>query len=571
MPWKPLLLAALFCYIRRPVAGQPLTTAEPPGRYGGALVVAQRSEPKTLNPATAMDAGSREVIQLLMADLSHIDRVSQETAPALARRIIMSADGKRFTVELRRGLQFSDGHPFDADDVLFTFQVYLDERTGAPQRDLLVIGGKPISVRKLDAYTVEFQCLKPYGPGLRLFDGIYILPRHLLLEPFRAGKLTRAWGLNSAPEQIAGLGPFRFRKYAPGQRLTLERNPYYWKQDSGQHRLPYVDTVVFEYVGTADAETLRFENGATSLIDRLGARNFEALLGRSARNYVLKDLGPSLEYTFLFFNLNHLGGRNLPVIEYKQSWFRDVNFRRAVYAAIDRKAIARIVFAGRATPICGPVTPANRAWIDASLPGCEYSVTKARQLLSAAGFKWNRDGDLMDGSGRPVEFSIMTSTSNPERVQMATMVEQDLQAVGIRVRVVGLEFRSLLDRVMNRFDYEACILGLTSGDADPGSDMNVWLSSGSAHLWHLGQDKPSTGWETEIDRLMTAQMSTSNYSDRKRLFDRVQELIREHLPIICLVSPNVLVGADARLGNFRPAVLPPHVLWNADELFWRDR
>jgi peptide/nickel transport system substrate-binding protein len=556
--------------MRCAIYGQPFTTAAAPGRYGGSIVVAQRSEPKTLNPVSATDAASREVIQLLMADLVHINRASQETAPSLARRVVMSADGKRFTVELRRGLRFSDGHPFDADDVLFTFQVYLDKNTGASQRDLLVIGDTPISVRKMDSYTLEFEFAKPYGPGERLFDSLYILPRHRLLEPFRAGKLNQAWGLNSAPDAIAGLGPFRFGKYAPGQRLTLERNPYYWKQDSAQRRLPYVDSVVFEYVGSADAEALRFESGETSVSDRLGARNFDTLLRRSNPDRVLKDLGPSLEYNFLFFNLNDLATRNLPSIESKQAWFRDVNFRRAISAAIDRNAIAKIVFAGRATPICGPLTPASRAWTDSGLPPCEHSVAKARQLLGASGFKWNGSGELMDRSGRPIEFSILTSASNPERVQIATMVQQDLQTLGISVRVVELEFRSMLDRVTNRFNYEAGLLTLTSGDADPGSDMNVWVSSGTTHLWHLKEDKPATGWEAEIDQLMAAQMSTPKYSARKRLFDRVQELIQENLPIICLVSPNVLVGADARLGNLRPAVLAPHLLWNAEELFWRD-
>jgi peptide/nickel transport system substrate-binding protein len=568
---KLLLFATLLCCTHCVIYGQPFTTAEKPGRYGGSLVVALRSEPKTLNPASAMDDPSREVIQLLMADLVHINRTSQETAPSLARRVVTSADGKRFTVELRRGLRFSDGHPFDADDVVFTFQVYLDEKTGSSQRDLLVIGGKPISVRKIDAYTVEFEFAKPYGPGQRLFDSLYILPRHLLLEPFREGKLDQAWGLNSAPEAIAGLGPFRFSRYVPGQRLTLDRNPYYWKQDSAQRRLPYLDNVVFEFVGSADAEALRFESGGATVIDRLGARNFETLLRRSNREQVLKDLGPSLEYDFLFFNLNDLATRHLAAIESKQAWFRDVNFRRAVSAAIDRNAMARIVFAGRATPICGPVSPASRAWIDDGLPPCEHSVARARQLLAASGFKWNRSGALMDGSGQPIEFSILTSVSNAQRVQMATMIQQDLQTLGIRVRVVELEFRSMLDRITNRFDYEACLLGLTSGDADPGSDMNVWVSNGSTHLWHLGEDRPATGWEADIDQLMAAQMSTPKYSERKQLFDRVQDLIRENLPIICLVSPNVLVGANERLRNFHPAVLPPHVLWNADELFFNSR
>src|SRR6266513_239003 len=107
------------------------------GRYGGHLVVGQRSEPKTLNPVTATDAVSREVFERLHADLIEINRSTQKTEPALAKSWKMSPDGRTFTLKLRKGIRFSDGQPFDADDVVFTFTVYLDEAVSSPQRDLL--------------------------------------------------------------------------------------------------------------------------------------------------------------------------------------------------------------------------------------------------------------------------------------------------------------------------------------------------------------------------------------------------------------------------------------------------
>src|SRR5579863_8449777 len=158
------------------------------GRYGGTLVVAQRSEPKTLNPVTAADAPSREVIGRMTADLIHINRASQQTEPALAKSLSVSKDGQVFTVKLRHGLHFSDGQPFDADDVVFTFQVYLDEKIHSPQRDLLTIGGEPISVEKLDAYRVRFVLAQPYAAAERIFDSLAILPRHLLERTWREGK-----------------------------------------------------------------------------------------------------------------------------------------------------------------------------------------------------------------------------------------------------------------------------------------------------------------------------------------------------------------------------------------------
>src|SRR5467141_310167 len=155
------------------------------GQRGGRLVVSLRAEPKTLNPLTAVDAPSREVILgAMQADLIHINRATQMTEAALAQSWKVSPDGLQYTVTLRKGLRFSDGQPLDADDVLFTFRLFLDETLHATQRDLLIVGGKPIIVRKVDTWTVIFQFAKTYGAGERLFDGFAILPRHLLERPY---------------------------------------------------------------------------------------------------------------------------------------------------------------------------------------------------------------------------------------------------------------------------------------------------------------------------------------------------------------------------------------------------
>src|SRR5437762_7820630 len=133
------------------------------GHPGGQLVVIERAEPRTLNPAIAIDSPSKDVIWRTMGDLIHINRDTQQTEPALARSWTVSADGRRFTLSLRHGVRFSNGDPFDADDVLFSFQVYLDEKVASPQRDLLIVGGKPIAVRKLDQFTVQVEMVEPYA------------------------------------------------------------------------------------------------------------------------------------------------------------------------------------------------------------------------------------------------------------------------------------------------------------------------------------------------------------------------------------------------------------------------
>jgi peptide/nickel transport system substrate-binding protein len=569
-----LLAGACFAAAPAPEAAKPgeelSRMADVTGHYGGHLTVGQRSEPKTLNPVTATDAVSREVIGRLMGDLIEINRSTQLTEPALAKSWKISADGCMFTLQLRKGMRFSDGHPFDADDVVFSFNVYMDEAVDSPQRDLLIIDGKPIVVSKLDQYTVRFVLPRPYAAAERLFDGLAMLPKHLLEKPYHDGHFAQAWSLNVSPAGIAGLGPFRLKQYVPGQRVVLERNPYYWKVDRENQRLPYLDELVFLFVGTEDAQIMRFEAGETDIVSRLSSDNYSLLAREKSRTgSQLADMGPGLEYNFLLFNLNDLGGKKLDEVAGKQAWFRDLKFRQAINAAIDRQSIVRLVYGSHGAALWGNVGPGNKLWVNQTLPHPQQSVESARQLLKSGGYSWNAAGQLLDSGGRPVEFTIITSSSNSQRMKMATLLQDDLSHLGMQVHAVPLEFRAMIDRVFQSFDYDAAIMGLGGGDADPNPEMNVWTFNGTSHLWHLNETQPATGWERELDQLMQQQMVTLDYAKRKQLYDRAQQLIAENLPFIFLGTPDILAGATARVGNFHPAVLDPYTLWNADELYLR--
>lgn len=572
--WKLALFVALALAGNACVAGarpqEYATSPGEPGELGGRLVVALRSEPKTLNPILSVDATSREVIGALNADLIHINRETQRTEPALAKSWTISEDGKKYVLQLRRGLKFSDGAPFTADDVVFSFGLYLDEKLHSPQRDLLAIDDKPIVVKKLSEYAVEFDLAKPYGPAERLFDGLAILPSHLLEKSYHDGKLEQAWGTTARPEEFAGLGPFKLKSYVPGQQMILERNANYWKKDARGNALPYLAELTFVFVPTEDAQVVKFQSGETHLLERLNADNF-TLLQRDAKakEHCLRDLGPGLEFQFLVFNQNHMDAGKFRELAEKQAWFRDLKFRQAVSLAMDRKGMARLVYAGKATPIWGNVTPGNKLWRDPNLPHPERSIEEARKVLQSGGYSWNSAGALLDPQKRPVTFTILVSSSNAQRSKLATLAQDDVKQLGMDVQVVPMEFRALVDRLLNTKDYEAVLMNLVNGDVDPTPEMNLWLSSGETHLWNLGETKPATPWEAELDRLMEAQMTTNDAAERKKLYDRVQEIVAQNLPFIFLVSPNILVAAQSTVGNFCPAILEPYVLWNADQMFLR--
>jgi peptide/nickel transport system substrate-binding protein len=532
---------------------------------GGQLVVAERP-PRTFNPVIAADDPSRSILARLNADLIHINRRTLKTEAALASSWAVSPDGHVYTLKLRPDLRFSDGHPCTVDDVVFTFGVYLDEAVHSPQRDLLIVGGKPIEVRKNDDTTIAVTMAEPYAVAERLFDGIAILPKHLLGAAHENGALARAWGLDAPPASIAGMGPFRLKEHLPGERVVLERNPYYWKRDAGGVQLPYLDRLVFVPVPSADTEFLRFKSGEIDVVNRLSAEQFDSL---DAGQYQRANAGPGLEYNFLFFNLNDLSARRPRDLEHRQRWFREEAFRHAVSLAIDRQAIVSLVYRGRGEPLWGPVTRGNALWYNRALPRPARSLDRARTLLKGAGFSWRADGALVDREGAAVEFSVLVSASNAARSQMATIIQSDLAELGIRVTVVPLESRAVTDRVLNTRDYDASVFGLVSGDADPNTDIGVWLSSGPLHLWNPGAAHPTSAWEAEIDSLMQRQLTARTFPERKALFDRVQALLAEHEPAIFLASPDILVAAKAGLANFQPAILPHYTLWNVDELYWR--
>jgi peptide/nickel transport system substrate-binding protein len=149
---------------------------------------------------------------------------------------------------------------------------------------------------------------------------------------------------------------------------------------------------------------------------------------------------------------------------------------------------------------------------------------------------------------------------------MATMIQQDLKKIGIKVNVVTLDFNSLLERMTQTFNYEACLLGFLNADLDPNSFMTVWLSSADNHQWNPKQKSPATPWEAEIDKLMRAQASSGDDQKRKQYWDRVQQIEWEQEPFIFLVNRDALVAIAPTVKNAAPSALRPQAFWNIDEL-----
>jgi peptide/nickel transport system substrate-binding protein len=513
------------------------------GRYGGTFLDAQVSDPRTFNPILAQETTSTGPLGSLFDGLVEDNGETTQTEPALAESWTVSKDGRTWTFVLRQGLQWSDGAPLTADDVLFTFRVIYDKRIPNSLADVLTVAGKPIDVTKVDSRTVRFHTAEPFGPFLRSI-GIPILPRHKLLPAYEAGRFTQTWGVNTPPRELVGSGPYIMTEYRPAQRIVYVRNPHYWKVDMAGHRLPYIDRIILTIVPDQNALRLLFQAGQTDSYAVRPREYAEFKRGEKAGHYTVYDGGPTFGTEFLTFNENPRSG--LPA--YKLKWFQTQKFRQAVSYAIDRRAIINEVYAGHAIPQYGPESPADKFFYNPHVMKYPYNPAKALELLAESGFRKGPDGVLRDSEGHPVQFVISTNADNPDRVAIANIIRQDLARLGMQVILAPEAFNTLVNKLVESYQWEAVVLGLTGG-IDPHNGQNVWKSSGSLHMWNPKQAHPATRWEAEVDRYFNLAATTVDQNRRRDYYFKYQEIIAEEVPVIYTAIPNAYVAVRNKFGN----------------------
>jgi peptide/nickel transport system substrate-binding protein len=542
-----ILLAALSGCAPRPEPG-----------HQNRLIGTVRREPRTLNRFMSGNPAENVISLLTQATLVRVDRATGALAPRLAERWTAEADGLTYTLQLRKNVLFSDGEPFTAADVVFTFQVLNDPRVGSPMTSSFLIDGRPIRVVATDDHTIRLTFPAPFGPGLAILDSLPILPRHTLEAAYAGGTFAEAWGLSARPSDVVGLGPFVLAEYVSGQRLRFTRNTRFFLRP-----LPRVDEIDVEIVPEQNAELLRLTSGQSDLTyDFVRAEDVGLLRQAEAQGRVrLIDAGVDIAPEALWFAL----APGAPHAK-DRPWLQREELRQAISYAVDRQTIVDSVYLGAAVPIAGPITPGHGEWYaeDAAPPA--HDVVKARALLSAIGLI-DRDGDgmLEDAQGHPARFSILTTKGTTVRERVASVIQDQLRRIGLIVDVVPVETGQLISQ-WGRGDYDAIYYGIHFDAFDPARNQEFWMSSGSFHLWNPEQRSPATPWEARIDELMRKQATTLDPAARHKIFRDVQVIFHEHLPCVYFAAAKATVAMSARLRGATPSVLQPPLLWNAEAL-----
>ena len=539
---------------------KPWTVLPRSSPAGGNLVMDVVSDPKTFNPALATETTSTQILGYLFRGLTRQSPVDGTIKPDLAKDWTISEGGRKVVFHLQKGLQWSDGAPFDARDVTFTFRsIYYNPQVATAVRSELMAGGKPFSVERRGRLTVVVKTARPFAPLMETM-GVEILPRHILEPWVRRGTFNQVWSVRENPSHIVGTGPFVLGKYLPGQLIVLKSNPHYRPpaglEPSPGCPMPCLSRLVLRIVPNDTSSLIRFMTGKTDLY---GISPQQLAVLKPVQKMDAFDLmvrGPSLSESFVTFNENP----RAPLPPWKIRWFRNRLFRKGVALSIDKKAMINIVLSGMGRSIPGPVPRSVKAFFNEKIHPYPYDLQGARDCFIRGGFHYDR-GRLFDDLGHRVLIVLLTNTESVERIQMAQILQANLKDVGIKVRIVPLQFNMLATMVMTSYQWEMLLFGLT-GVVDPHGDSSVWKSSGFLHLWNPREKKPDQPWEAEVDALFDRGDTTLDPKARKQIYDKWQEIAHRELPLVDLVTPDEITAVRKTLGGIRPTPLGgvvPHI------------
>jgi peptide/nickel transport system substrate-binding protein len=234
--------------------------------------------------------------------------------------------------------------------------------------------------------------------------------------------------------------------------------------------------------------------------------------------------------------------------------------------AVDRKVFADTVFLGAAVPVYGPETTANKQWYWPEVPKPPYDPAASKKVLASIGLAdRNGDGLLDDARNQPVRFTLLTQKGRPELERGGVVIRDELKKIGITVDLVTVDANAVVQGFLSG-NFEAVYFSVDKTSLDPALNPDFWFSFGTAHVWNMRQAKPATEWEGRIDQLMARQTAAPDLAERRRLYNEVQQIFAEHVPILYFAAPRIYVAVSSRLTNLTPAVSRPQVLWAADTL-----
>ncbi len=469
------------------------------------LHLSASSNPARLNPLIATDSASSSIAGFLFNSLVKYDETGQKIIGDLAEsyRFITPTE---IEFKLRHGVKWHDGKAFNADDVLFTYELIKSPDTITPYAsDFRVIQ----SVKVLDPYTLRVKYEKPYFKALEIWM-MGIVPKHILSRE----KDIMGSKFNTAP---IGTGPYILKKLEFSKQIVLEANPSYF-----EHRAK-IDKIVFHVISDPMTRFLMLKSGQID-VSALEPMQYERQLDKTFHNEFATLELPSHSYTYLGFNL-------------RLKKFKDPRVREALSLAIDREALIDLLFLRHGKVCTGPFLPGSKGFNDeVNVP--KRNLVRAKELLRSAGYS----------KTNPFEFEIATSNSNAIRPYAAEILQRQLLDVGVKVTLRVMEWQAFLNTVVAPRKFDSVLLG-----------WSLSLTPDPYALWHSESDVPGgfnlVGYHSKRTDKLIEQMESSTESEKIAALQRqiFAEIVGDN-PYLFLVIPNEINVYSRRVRGIKPTI-----------------
>ena len=493
--------------------------------HGDTFIEATIGDIAGLIPNITSDGASHEVGNMIYDGLVKADK-DLNFVGAMAESWEFSPDCLELTWKLKRDIKWHDGHPFTAEDVLFTYQAMINPKTPtAYKEDFLAVK----SAEVIDPYTFRVRYARPLAKAVQSWS-MWMLPKHLLEKYVADGKLKDS-PENSRP---VGTGPYRFQEWKSGEKVVLVSNNEYY---GGR---PYMGRVVYRVIPNQGTIFLELKAKGVDLASLTAIQYARQTEYPAFRKAFRKYRYPSSAYTYFGFNL-------------KDPRFADRRVRQAFAHAIDKQELMEGVLMGLAREATGPIRPGSWAYTN-KVTRYDYSPVKAKALLAEAGWKDNGDGVLRDKDGKAFSFTIRTNQGNEERKKVAEILQQRLGAIGVKTEIQVIEWASFIKEFIKKKRFEAVVLGWGVG-TDP-DQYGVWHSSqmGPDQLNQISYANP------EVDHLLEEGRASCHQQERIKYYHRFQEVLAEDQPIVFLYFRDALPVVSSRVQGIQPA--PSGIFYN---------
>ena len=482
---------------------------------GDALVVGSIGDASRLLPLLASDSASGEIVGLLFNGLlKYNERL--EIVGDLAESWTVEEEGKVLTFVLRPKVRWHDGVALTAEDVRFTYEKLIDPHVRTPFSSSYELVE---SLDVIDAKTVRVRYREPFSPALESWM-IGIIPKHLLEH--------EDLDTTSFLRHPVGHGPYRFIRWKTGELIELQANPDYF-----EHR-PYIDRYLYRVIPDQATMFLELLTAGIDLSSLTPLQYRRQTDGRFVRQAYRKFRYPSFGFTYLGYNL-------------KDPRFADVRVRRAISQAIDKQAIIDGVLYGLGSIATGPYP--KESWAhDPSVKPEAFDMEAAKRLLSEAGWS-DRDGDgWLDRDGQRFQFELLTNQGNEVRRQVCELVQQQLRAVGIDVKIRIIEWSVFVHEFIDKRRFEAVLLGWSLSHDPDLYDLFHSSKTKEGEYNFVGYANP------EVDRLLEQGRRVFDLEERKRIYHQVHRMLAEDQPYTFLFVQDALPIVSAR---FRDVVTSP--------------